>query len=60
MSKFKQKVVKWLDAEIADVMSCYSLTCKQAKENVQDLLQEDEYRNELTDAQVRQAILLLE
>lgn len=59
MNKFKQKVAEWLQEEIADVMSCYSLTAKQAKETVQDLMREDEYRDELTDAQVRQVMLLL-
>ena len=59
MNKFKQIVIDWLGGEIEDVMSCYSLTKEGAEENIRDLLQEDEYRDELTDAQVRQALLFL-
>jgi len=60
MGLFKQKVVSWLRAEIEDEMDAYDLTEQQAKENIKSLLVEDEYRDELTDSQVRQAILLLE
>lgn len=59
-SKFRQKVRDWLNAEIADVMSCYSLTKEEAEENIRDLLCEDEYRDELTDSQANQAILFLD
>ena len=57
MNKFKQIVVDWLGGEKEDVMSCYSLTKKDAEENIRDLLQEGEYHDELTDAQVQQALL---
>lgn len=46
----------WAENEIADVADSYSQPREHAIEHVRDLLEEDSYRDELTDEQAARAL----
>jgi len=57
VKKFNAK--RWLEGEIQDQMDLYGNTREYAIEFVKELLETDEYRDELTDQQVRVVFFIL-